>query len=147
MAQDGPVPVLLSHLLRLKGAASIICFLFSMFHFFFFLLNLVFSQITSIDIFSLPENIDKKFPIPIIIFCCSDHGSSSSNRVFSLKQFTPLELDVQFCSFVLTKSSFICFVGLVNVKLMKANAIISIDYHEVWTRPQTNFYKKMTRIF
>lgn len=48
---------------------------------FFFLLNLVFSQITSIDIFSLPENTDKKFSIPIIIFCCSAHGSSSSNRV------------------------------------------------------------------
>lgn len=36
MAQDEPVPVLLSHLLRLKGAASIICFLFFMFHFFFY---------------------------------------------------------------------------------------------------------------
>lgn len=44
MAQDRLVPALLFHLLRLKGAALVICLLFAMFHFFFFTQSCVFTD-------------------------------------------------------------------------------------------------------
>lgn len=92
-----------------------LCYLL-LFPFFFFSLNLVFSQITSIDIFSLPENTDKKFSIPIIIFCCSAHGSLSSNRGLSKTMYSTgtLRTILQFCSTKIL--SFICFIGLLVSK-------------------------------
>lgn len=74
-------------------------------------------QITSTDIFSLPENIDKKFAIPIIIFCCSTHSFSSNNRVSNTIYSTGTQCNILcFCSTKILL--FICFVGLVSVKLV-----------------------------
>lgn len=123
ISQDWLVPGLLHHpspthrdsLRCMPPVCYLLLFLFFLF-FFFFLLNLVFSQITSIDIFSLPENTDKNFSIPIIIFCCSAHGSLSSNRglaktIYSTGTWCTI---LQFCSTKIL--SFICFIGLLVSK-------------------------------
>lgn len=85
----------------------------------------MFSQITSIDIFSLPENTDKKFSIPILSFAAQLMVPLAVIGCLS-KTIYALEPIVQFCYFVLSKSSpsYVLLVWLVSNRFIKANGIV-----------------------